>query len=201
MAESKGGMSRRGVLRGLLGGGVIAAGAAAIHGDSSSDTVWQIDPHKCTHCGRCATHCVLTPSAVKCVHAYAACGFCDICTGYLAEMRVDNAPAAENEMCPTGAIQRTFIEDPYYEYTIIEERCIGCAKCVKGCTDYSNGSLYLQILHDRCVGCNDCAIAAACPAKAISRVPMSEPYIPKFVADNPPEQPATPPAKLGGSHA
>ncbi|MHC4761400.1 MAG: hypothetical protein ACYS9H_08680 [Planctomycetota bacterium] len=33
-------------------------------------------------CGNCATHCVLNESAVKCVHAYAMCGYCDLCTGY-----------------------------------------------------------------------------------------------------------------------
>ncbi|MBT3278608.1 MAG: 4Fe-4S binding protein [Phycisphaerales bacterium] len=196
MAETSKRLTRRGLLRGLLGGGVVAVAAVASQGDAS-DTVWQIDPHKCTHCGRCATECTLTPSAVKCVHAYAACGYCDICTGYLAEVRVDNEPAAENEMCPTGAIVRTRVENPYYEYSILEERCVGCAKCVQGCTDYSNGSLYLQILHDRCTNCNDCAIALACPAGAISRVPVSAPYIAKFAPDNPP----TAPAAKGGDHA
>src|SRR6266496_299672 len=44
--------------------------------------VWQIDPAKCLRCDRCATHCVLEQSAVKCVHGYALCGYCQLCTGY-----------------------------------------------------------------------------------------------------------------------
>jgi len=36
--------------------------------------VWQIDPHKCTQCGQCETHCVLKPSAAKCMHSYEMCG-------------------------------------------------------------------------------------------------------------------------------
>ncbi len=44
--------------------------------------VWQLDPSKCTQCGKCATNCVLKPSAVKCVHAFAMCGYCELCTGY-----------------------------------------------------------------------------------------------------------------------
>jgi electron transport complex protein RnfB len=84
--------------------------------------------------------------------------------------------AAENQLCPTAAIKRTFIEDPYYRYDIDEPLCIGCGKCVKGCAAFGNGSLFLQIRHDRCVHCNECAIARDCPAQAISRVPASQPY-------------------------
>jgi electron transport complex protein RnfB len=84
---------------------------------------------------------------------------------------------AENQLCPTAAIERRFIEEPYFEYIIIEELCIGCAKCVKGCTAFGNGSLHLQIRHDLCLNCNECSIARACPSDAISRVPVDEPYI------------------------
>ena len=84
---------------------------------------------------------------------------------------------AENQLCPTGAIQRTFVEDPYYEYKIDEKMCIGCAKCVEGCNRFGNGSLFLQIRHDRCVNCNECAIAAACPSGAYVRVPADTPYL------------------------
>ena len=41
---------------------------------TSKELVWQIDPFKCVQCGRCANECVMTPSAVKCVHAYDLCG-------------------------------------------------------------------------------------------------------------------------------
>ena len=140
-------------------------------------TVWQLDPEKCTQCGRCATTCVMTPSAVKCVHAYAICGYCDLCSGYYIEKPAKLDTAAENQLCPTAAIKRTFIEDPYFEYTIIEDKCIGCAKCVKGCADFGNGSLFVQVRHDRCKNCNICAIAEVCPAGAFKRVPVDKPYI------------------------
>jgi electron transport complex protein RnfB len=82
---------------------------------------------------------------------------------------------------PTGAIKRTFVEDPYYEYTIDKTLCIGCGKCVKGCNAFGNGSLFLQVQHDRCLNCNECSIAAACPSQAYSRVPVDKPYILKRV--------------------
>ena len=79
--------------------------------------------------------------------------------------------------CLTGALSR----DPSNSLVSVDEdRCIGCARCVKGCTQFGNGSLYLQIRHDLCVGCNECAIAAACPAEAIRRVPADQPYIPRL---------------------
>jgi electron transport complex protein RnfB len=138
--------------------------------------VWQIDPHKCSQCGRCATECVLTPSAVKCVHAYSVCGYCDLCSGYhLPNVRRTDT-AAEHRLCPVDAIRRSFVEEPFFEYSIDEALCIGCAKCVKGCGAFGNGSLHLQVRHDRCVGCNECAIAKACPADAFVRVQADVPY-------------------------
>ena len=142
-------------------------------------TVWQLDPHKCAQCGRCATHCVLNPSAVKCVHAFPMCGYCKLCFGYFQPGASELTSAAENQTCPTGAIQRTFIEEPYYQYTIDETLCIGCGKCVKGCGTFGNGSLHLQVRHDRCLNCNECAIARACPADAFRRVPADHPYLMK----------------------
>lgn len=150
----------------------------------SSGFVWQIDPEKCTQCGRCATHCVLAPSAVKCVHSYSICGYCDLCGGYQRPDAKSRSTGAENQLCPTAAIRRKFIEDPYYQYTIDEALCIGCGKCVKGCGMFGNGSLYLQVKHDLCVNCNECAIAAACPSDAFRRVPASDPYLLKTGAGN-----------------
>ncbi len=155
-----------------LGGIGTMAALKSVKGD----TVWQIDPFKCVQCGRCADHCVKAPSAVKCVHAYDLCGYCDLCGGYLKPNAIAQGTGAENQLCPTSAIKRKFIEEPYFEYEIIEDLCIGCAKCVAGCTSFGNGSLHLQIRHDLCDNCNDCAIARVCPADAISRVPASEPY-------------------------
>jgi len=182
---------RRSLLRGaaLLGAGALGGyltGRAA-----ADETLWQIDPYKCIACEKCETECVLQPSAVKCVHAYAQCGYCRLCTGYFVPDAPELVEAAENAQCPTDAIRRTFVEpgSPYFEYTIDEARCIGCAKCVEGCTRFGNGSLYLQIRHDRCVNCNECAIAVACPEEAIVRVPASRPYLLKDAEDLPAERP------------
>ena len=161
-------------LVGLAGG---AAALAASRAGRGGDTVWQIDPDKCNQCGNCATYCVLTPSTVKCVHAYAMCGYCDLCTGYFPPDSNALNTAAENQLCPTGAIERSFVEDPYYQYVIDEGLCIGCGKCVKGCEAFGNASLFLQVRHDRCVNCNQCSIATACPADAFVRVPADQPYI------------------------
>jgi electron transport complex protein RnfB len=145
---------------------------------STSDRlVWQLDPFKCVQCGRCAKECVMTPSAVKCVHAYNLCGYCDLCGGYLKPDPNARSTAAENQLCPTAAIKRRYIEDPYFEYVIDEALCIGCAKCVAGCTSFGNGSLHLQVRHDRCKNCNECAIARVCPAEAFQRVPIGSPYL------------------------
>lgn len=167
----------------------IAIGGLAgltFRNSQAEDSVWQIDPFKCTYCGRCATDCVLPESAVKCVHAYDLCGYCDLCGGYFKPGVTNLNTAAENMLCPTAAIERKFIEEPYFEYVINEKLCIGCAKCVAGCTSFGNGSLILQIRHDRCVNCNECAIARVCPSDAISRVSAKRPYKIKgdFVADD-----------------
>jgi len=151
--------------------GLLAGGA------SSGDTVWQLDPNLCIQCERCSTNCVLPQSAVKCFHSYSMCGYCDLCSGYLEPGAQSRDTGAENQLCPTGAIRRTFVEDPYFQYTIDTELCIGCGKCVKGCGAFGNGSLYLQVNHDICLNCNDCSIARSCPAQAYRRVPASAPYI------------------------
>lgn len=151
---------------------------------ASANTVWQIDPYKCIQCGKCATNCVLNPSAVKCVHAFALCGYCDLCTGFFEAQPNALTTAAENQLCPTAALKRTFVEDPYYQYTIDAELCIGCGKCVKGCSTFGNGSLMLQIDQSRCVRCNYCSIVANCPSLAISRIPAQEPYLMKTKTRN-----------------
>jgi len=152
--------------------------------EAATEWVWQIDPGKCVACGNCATYCVLDESAVKCVHSFGMCGYCELCTGFFDPDPIALTEGAENQLCPTGAIVRKFIEDPYFEYHIDEGLCIGCGKCVKGCNTFGNGSLYLQVLHDRCQNCNECAIAVACPSEAFRRVPASEAYLLKHRQDN-----------------
>jgi electron transport complex protein RnfB len=182
MAESDDKIDRRR----FVGKGLRAAGALGLGGVAAwlasrqagaDELVWQIDPNKCIACGNCATYCVLDVSAAKCVHSFSMCGYCQLCTGYFEPEPNDLNSGAENQLCPTGAIVRKFVEEPYYEYTIDEPLCIGCAKCVKGCNAFGNGSLYMQIRHDRCVNCNQCAIAVACPSQAFVRVPAAQPYL------------------------
>jgi Na+-translocating ferredoxin:NAD+ oxidoreductase subunit B len=172
--------------RNFLKNGLWASCAAGLAGmlafkKRAVGSVWQLDPYKCTACGKCEHACVLEHSAVKCVQAYALCGYCDLCSAYFEPKVKDLTTAAENQLCPTGAIKRTFVEDPYFEYTIDESLCTACGKCVKGCVDFGNGSLFLQIRHDRCLNCNECSIAVACPAQAFKRVSAAEPYLVKNV--------------------
>jgi len=172
---------RRGFLRSLFRPlaalAVVGGAGAATVRSGSTKRVWQIDPYKCVQCGRCATACVLNPSAVKCVHAYDLCWYCDLCGGYHQSYTQETDTSAEHRLCPTNAISRTFVENPFYKYDIDESKCIGCGLCVKGCAAFGNGSLFLQVRHDRCVNCNECAIARVCPADAYVRVPATEPYI------------------------
>jgi len=162
----------------VAGGSILAISGGLISRVKGSEVshYWQIDPQKCTQCGRCETDCVLQVSAVKCIHANKICGYCDLCGGYYRSNVKELNTAAENLMCPTGAIQRKFVEDPYFEYSIDESLCNGCGKCVKGCSSFGNGSLYLQIKRDLCKDCNECSIATVCASNAITRVSLDKPY-------------------------
>ncbi|MFC1557954.1 4Fe-4S binding protein [candidate division KSB1 bacterium] len=148
-----------------------------INNSSSEEIVWQLDPNICIQCENCSINCVLPFSAVKCVNSFSMCGYCDLCTGYLEPGLKSRDTGAESQLCPTGALKRIFIEEPYFEYTIDEKLCIGCGKCVKACEAFGNGSLYLQVRHDRCLNCNECSIGRSCPSRAYGRVAASTPYI------------------------
>ena len=180
-AKNKGEINRREFIhRGVrvavvLGIGTI--GGVLIKKAVGGELVWQLDASKCVQCGRCATHCVQTPSAVKCIHVYAMCGYCDLCGGYFKPDTKDLTTAAENQLCPTGAINRKYIEDPFFEYEIDNELCNGCGKCVQGCASFGNSSLQLQVIHNICNNCNQCSIARVCPADAFSRVSIDDPYL------------------------
>ena len=156
--------------------GIGGVGVSRVVNKEESSEFWQIDPNLCTQCGRCETHCVMPVSAVRCVHAVKVCGYCDLCGGYYRTNAKELNTAAENMICPTGAIQRKFVEDPYFEYTIDEDLCNGCGKCVKGCNSFGNGSLYLQIKQDLCLNCNECKISTVCASNAIKRVSYGTVY-------------------------
>lgn len=170
-------IDRRSFVRWFLVGAGMLGTQRLLRSRDHHPFVWQLDPSKCIQCGRCATACVLTPSAVKCVHTFAMCGYCDLCSGYYVQDATNLDTGAENQLCPTSAIERKFIEDPYFQYTINRDLCLGCARCVKSCGAFGNGSLSLQIQHDICVNCNKCAIAKVCPADAFTRVPRNRPYL------------------------
>jgi electron transport complex protein RnfB len=174
-------LKRREFLRSGLNmlAGLTVSGIAGIlvAKSDSEDLVWQIDPNVCVQCENCAINCVRHHSAVKCVHSFSVCGYCDLCSGYLQPGAKSRDTAAENRLCPVGAIKRTYIEEPYFEYTIDEELCIACGKCVKGCAAFGNGSLQLQVRHNLCNNCNECSIARSCPSKAYRRVPASRPNL------------------------
>ncbi len=84
MAEKKDNINRRDFFRKTAFGTCAACiGAiAATQGlkAQSPNLVWQTDPEICVSCGNCATYCVLEESAVKCVHAFAMCGYCELFT-------------------------------------------------------------------------------------------------------------------------
>ncbi len=161
-----------------MAAGVCGAGGGLLFGARENYAhVWQLDPNKCIQCGNCATSCVLFPSAVKCFHDFSMCGYCDLCSGFLIENASSRDTGAENQLCPSGALKRRYIENPYFEYTIDEKLCLGCGRCVKGCGAFGNGSLLLQVNHDLCVDCNQCTIGKQCPADAYERVPRKSAYI------------------------
>lgn len=91
------------------------------------------------------------------------------------------------KVCPRDAIKRTVIgdvdeNDPlnnFYEYTIDEELCNGCGRCVMECKDPAGlGSIRLEVRYDRCLHCNQCTIANHCPEDAYTRVgPQPRPTI------------------------
>lgn len=179
-------LSRRELIR--LGlGGLAAAGLGGLAlglpvREDERDWVWQLDPELCIQCEGCAENCVRAPSAVRCVHAFDLCGYCELCFGFFVPGVRELHEGAENQACPAGAIVRRFVEPPYFEYRIDEDLCIGCGRCVKGCTSFGNGSLHLQVRHDLCLHCNECSIARQCPAHAFRRVPADRPYILKGAA-------------------
>ena len=141
--------------------------------------VWQLDPANASPAATAPRIACWTSRPSSACTASTMCGYCELCTGYFEPEPNDLNTGAENQFCPTGAIVRQLIEDPYHEYTIIKELCIGCGKCVKGCNAFGNGSLHLQVQRERCKDCNECSIAVACPADAFRRLPAEKGYMMK----------------------
>ena len=137
MLEAKGLISRRDFIKSSIRGtcllGLGGLAGLVLSRARANDMVWQLDPYKCIACGKCADNCVLEVSAVKCVHKFAMCGYCKLCTGYFEPQPSALNTGAENQLCPTGAITRKFIEYPYHQYTIDESLCVGCGKCQCTC--------------------------------------------------------------------
>jgi Na+-translocating ferredoxin:NAD+ oxidoreductase subunit B len=150
---------------------------------------WEINVAKCIDsklgavgvdaCERCASECVLSLSAVRAVNDHSRCGRCYICPAYFAiasAVGPDGLPS--EKLCPRDAIKREAIgwvdpDDPannFYEYSIDEEKCNGCGRCVMECKEPAGlGSMCLEVRHDTCLDCNRCAIAIACPEDAYER--------------------------------
>ncbi len=108
--------SRREFLRDALRGvSLVAIGSViglGLYRGRNQTFAWQIDPSKCTTCGKCETACVLEESAVKCVHSFEMCGYCKICFGFFEPQPNAINEGAENQLCPMGAIKRKFVEEP-----------------------------------------------------------------------------------------
>ena len=142
----------------------LAGGAGMLLKRAAGTGVPLINPDACKSCGGCTKFCILKPSAVKAVNDFGPCGYCVYCYGYFPDHPHKNPNA---RVCPTGALQRRKVGQFEYEYTIAEEKCIGCGACVKRCREHGNKSLQLMVRGRLCRECNRCRIVANCPNSAI----------------------------------
>jgi len=138
---------------------------------------WKINPEKCRFCGRCATSCVRSPSAVKAVNDLKKCSYCVACYGHVRDTLAESEKidAAEG-VCPRKAVVRKPLAggpSGFFTYTIDASKCVGCGSCAKLCNEFGNKSMFLIIRPDLCLVCNQCSIVAACPHGAVERVHMS----------------------------
>lgn len=137
--------------------------------------VWQIDPEKCTFCGKCEVDCVRTPSAVKAVNDFKKCSFCVVCYGHISNKQIasDKIMSDGIRICEYNAVSRknhSGGEEGYFIYDIDHDKCTGCGKCAKACNDKGTKSMYLIIRPDLCLSCNSCNLAQKCPEGAIDRL-------------------------------
>ena len=186
------GYTRREVI-GHVARGAALAGLAGTTGfltlKAHKVYAWEINPSICIDsklgvlgvdtCELCATECVLSLSAVRAVNEFSKCGRCYVCPAYYkitSAVGPDGLPS--EKVCPRDAIKREAIgwvdpDDPannFYDYTIDEEKCNGCGRCVMECKEPAGlGSIRLEVRHDVCLDCNRCSISIACPADAYER--------------------------------
>jgi Na+-translocating ferredoxin:NAD+ oxidoreductase subunit B len=106
---------------GLVG---VSGAAGLLTRRAVADTVFQVDPFKCTACDLCRTSCVLSQSAVKAVNDFDKCGYCMLCPAYYDVTSMpDERGIPTGMVCPQDALKRRVVgkvdaEDPnnnYYE--------------------------------------------------------------------------------------
>ncbi len=136
---------------------------------------WAIDMTKCTACGKCKTLCVRKPSAVKAVNDQKKCSFCVVCYGHITNKYIpsDQIMSEGKRVCPVDAVIRKEYsggKDGYFIYTIDDNKCDACCKCVEYCSKKGTKSMFLIIRPDLCLNCNSCNIAINCPEKAVDKV-------------------------------
>lgn len=172
----------------------LAGGAGFLVRKAHGQVVWQVNASKCVNsrlgevgveaCTLCTSSCVVSLSAVRAVNEYSKCGRCNICPAYFnIASAVDEKGLPSEKLCPRDAITRKAIgkidpEDPsnnFYEYSIDEEKCDGCGRCVMKCKEpLGLGSITLRVRYDRCVNCNNCAISISCPKSALEQIPLRQ---------------------------
>lgn len=140
---------------------------------------WQINLDKCDFCGKCSVGCVQKPSAIKALNDQKKCSSGIVCYGYITDKNIpsEQIQHCANLVCPERAVVRTPFSggaSGNFLYTIDQNRCTGCARCVLPCHDLCAQSMFLAIRPDLCLQCNDCTAARDCPHQAIERVPLAE---------------------------
>ncbi len=185
-SEEKKLINRRAFLRNLgrIGCGLALGGVATrvVTAHLNPETagpktrfMWQINPDKCTQCGKCEIACVRTPSAVKAVNDQKKCSYCVVCFGHIKNKHIDSDKIMSDgiRVCPKDAIIRKNYSGGntgYFLYDIDHNKCIGCGKCVKECEIHGTKSMFLIIRPDLCMNCNSCNIQAKCEAGAIEKL-------------------------------